>query len=97
MCLLQIRRPSELLLQISAGDVVPSILNKCVSSERRLSEQPLPKERALMPTFPDKEGGSTAARRSRQLRLQPSPDPRVAAAGSLAARAAQIASAFAKP
>ncbi|KAK9902816.1 hypothetical protein WJX75_007237 [Coccomyxa subellipsoidea] len=64
-------------------------------SHRWFSEQPLPKERTLMPTYPDKEGG-LAARKSRPQRLQPSPDPRIAGPG-LAARAAQVGSLFSKP
>jgi len=59
---------------------------------RRFRERPLPKERALMPTFPSAADG---ARHHKRAHHRPSPDPRPAdAAQLLRARAAEVAAVF---
>ncbi len=62
------------------------------AAARRFREHPLPKERALMPTFPSAADG---ARHHKRAHHRPSPDPRPAdAAQLLRARAAEVAAVF---
>jgi len=87
--------PKELPNSQSWASLILTILTQIAMLLCRFTEHPVPKEQALMPTWPDKE----AARHvSRPARKQPSPDPRLQpSASTVANRAAEIGTLFSKP
>ncbi|KAK9843757.1 hypothetical protein WJX81_005040 [Elliptochloris bilobata] len=84
----------DLLSRLLALDPARRIKAEDALAHAWFREHPLPKERALMPTFPT---GGEGARHHKRPHHHPSPDPRLAdPAQLLRARAAEVASVFSR-